>query len=270
MESGSKIKTEEKVKIKFKNYDVFCYLKKSKKEVALTKSNKLGFLKEFNLPKIVETSKKKKDWKFFHTSPDPIEFKNKDYSQLTWASVGIVPESIKFCPSKNIILHDVPLNNLPSNLGIDRALASWSAFKKNSSLKSKKQALIVIDAGTILSVTKITKQGEFAGGQLIAGLRLQLSSMANRALNLENPNIQAIPKETFQYETSNAMIRGSINGLIGLILQVNEETKLPIWLCGGDSEIILNELKNKNIDINHSPNLVLEGMIDIEQNLNSI
>ena len=215
-------------------------------------------------------SKIKKDWKYFHTSPNPIEFKDKDYSQLTWASVGPVPKNIKLCPLNKIILNNVPLSKLPSNLGIDRALASWSAFKRQSSLKSKDQDLIVIDAGTILSVTKITSKGEFAGGQLISGFRLQLSSMANRALNLETPIVNKIPNEIFQYETHNAMIRGSMNALIGLILKIFDETKLPIWMCGGDAPIILNELKNTNIHINHCPNLVLEGMIDLDKKINSI
>ena len=215
-------------------------------------------------------SKIQEKWKYFHTTPNPIEFKDKNYSQLSWASVGPIPEDIKLCPSKKINIDDIPLINLPSNLGIDRALASWSAFKKQSSVRNKKQDLIVIDAGTVLSVTKITKKGEFAGGQLISGLRLQLSSMAKGALNLETPIIKTIPTETFQYETRNAMIRGATNGLLGLILQINDEAKLPIWLCGGDAPIILNEFKNTNIDINHCPNLVLEGMIDIDQKINSI
>ena len=214
--------------------------------------------------------KKKKNWKYFHTSQNPIEFQDKDYSQLTWASVGSVPENIKLCPSKKINLDDVPLINLPSKLGIDRALASWSAYKKQSSFTSKEQDLIVIDAGTIMSVTKITKKGVFAGGELISGLRLQLSSMAKGSLNLENPIIKTIPVETFQHETKNAMVRGAINGLLGLILKIFEETQLPIWMCGGDAPLILNELKNTNIDINHSPNLVLEGMIDIYKKINSI
>ena len=215
-------------------------------------------------------SKIQNNWKFFHTSPNPIEFKDKDYSQLSWASVGTIPDNIQLSSSKKINLDYIPLINLPSTLGIDRALASWSAFKKQSYLKNKRQGLIVIDAGTILSVTRITKKGEFAGGQLISGLRLQLSSMANGAVNLEVPIIKTIPKETFQYETNNSMIKGSINGLLGIILQIFEETKLPIWLCGGDAPMILNELKNKKINIIHAPNLVLEGMIDIVQNLNSV
>ena len=215
-------------------------------------------------------SKIQEQWKYFHTSPNPIEFKNKDYSQVAWATVGLVPKNINLCSSNKIQLDDVPLTNLPSNLGIDRALASWSAFKKQSSFRNKQKDLIIIDAGTILSVTKITSTGAFAGGQLISGLRLQLSSMSHGALNLETPIMRKIPQETFQYETKNAMIRGAINGLLGLINQIFDETKLPVWLCGGDAPILLNELKNKNIDINYHPNLVLEGMIDIDQKINSI
>ena len=215
-------------------------------------------------------TKIQEDWKYFHTTPNPIEFKDKNYSQLSWASVGPIPKNIQLCPSKKINLDNIPLINLPSNLGIDRALASWSAFKKQSSLKNKEQDLIVIDAGTILSVTKITNKGEFAGGQLISGLNLQLSSMGNRAFNLETPAVKNIPNEIFQYETNNAMIRGSLNGLIGLILKLFEETKLPIWMCGGDAPMLLKELEDTNIDIKHCPNLVLEGMIDIDQKINSI
>lgn len=215
-------------------------------------------------------SRVNESWKFFHTAPNPAEFQDKDYSQLTWSSVGPIPKNIKLCPSKKINLTDVPITNLPSNLGIDRALASWSAFKKQSSIYSKQQDLIVIDAGTIMSITKITKKGAFAGGQLIAGFRLQLSAMATGALNLETPTINTIPKETFQYETKNAMLRGALSCLLGLILQIFEESKTPIWLCGGDAKILLNELKNKNINIKYAPNLVLEGMIDIHQKINSI
>ena len=62
--SESKITFRKKIKIHSKSYDIFCYLKKNKKQIALTKNNDLGFLKKFNLPKIKETSKKNKNWKF--------------------------------------------------------------------------------------------------------------------------------------------------------------------------------------------------------------
>jgi A/G-specific adenine glycosylase len=51
--------------IKEKKYDIFCYLNKKKKQIALTKKNKLGFLNNFILPEIKETKKRviNKNWK---------------------------------------------------------------------------------------------------------------------------------------------------------------------------------------------------------------
>ncbi len=208
-------------------------------------------------------SKIKNEWKYFHTSPNPIEFINKEPSKITWAAVGPIPTSIELDPSMRLSLNDIPLLNLPSNLGIDRALSAWSAFNKASYLSIKKEGLLIVDAGTILSITKITDQGEFAGGQLIAGLKLQLSSMAKGALNLKEPSMNIIPESPFQYKTENAMIKGSINALVGAIAQAYDETNLMIWLCGGDSSIIYKELINRSINVKHHPNLVLEGMVNI-------
>ena len=62
--SKLKARYKKKIKIKLKSYDIFCYLKKDKKQIALTKNNNLGFLNKFNLPQIKETSKINKSWKF--------------------------------------------------------------------------------------------------------------------------------------------------------------------------------------------------------------
>ena len=62
--SELKIGFKKKVKIKQKSYDIFCYLKKDTKQIALTKNNNLGFLKTFNLPQVKESSKINTSWKF--------------------------------------------------------------------------------------------------------------------------------------------------------------------------------------------------------------
>ncbi len=208
-------------------------------------------------------SKIKNEWKYFHTSPNAREFINKEPNQITWAAVGPIPKTINLNPSRRLSLNDIPLLNVPANLGIDRALSAWSAFQKASYLSICKEGLLIVDAGTILSITKIINKGEFAGGQLIAGLKLQLSSMAQGALNLEEPSINLIPEKTFQYKTEDAMIKGSINCLVGAIAKAYDETNFTIWLCGGDSSIIYKELINRSINVKHYPNLVLEGMVDI-------
>ena len=63
--SSKKITTKENKMIKKMNYDIFCYLN-SNEQIALTKENKISFLKNFNLPEMKETKKKIKDksWKF--------------------------------------------------------------------------------------------------------------------------------------------------------------------------------------------------------------
>ena len=59
--------------IKNKNYDIFCYINK-KKQIALTKNNQIGFLKNFNLPEIKETNNHTKDqnWKFLKNYKNSI------------------------------------------------------------------------------------------------------------------------------------------------------------------------------------------------------
>ena len=64
IKSPKKIKTTNKKKIKEMYYDIFCYLNKNK-QIALTKGNKINFLKNFNLPEIkkMKKIKKNKGWK---------------------------------------------------------------------------------------------------------------------------------------------------------------------------------------------------------------
>ena len=105
--SESKIKFKRKIKIQSKSYDIFCYLKKNKKQIALTKNNDLGFLKKFNLPKIKETSKKNKNWKFLCNYKNSIsnkklninlyyKFSSKIPTEYNWYSLN---KNNEFIPS---------------------------------------------------------------------------------------------------------------------------------------------------------------------------
>jgi len=105
--SKTKIKFKRKIKIQSKSYDIFCYLKKSKKQIALTKSNDLGFLKKFNLPKIQKASKKNKNWKFLCNYKNSIsnkklninlyyKFSSKIPSEYNWYSLN---KNNEFIPS---------------------------------------------------------------------------------------------------------------------------------------------------------------------------
>ena len=105
--SESKIRFGKKIKIQSKSYDIFCYLKKNKRQIALTKNNDLGFLKKFNLPKIKEISKKNKNWKFLCNYKNSIsnkklhinlyyKFTSKIPSEYNWYSLN---KNNEFIPS---------------------------------------------------------------------------------------------------------------------------------------------------------------------------
>jgi A/G-specific adenine glycosylase len=94
--SSKKITTKENKMIKKMNYDIFCYLNRNE-QIALTKENKISFLKNFNLPEIKETKKKIKDksWKFLKNYKNSISnlklninlyyrFSNKKPSNYNW------------------------------------------------------------------------------------------------------------------------------------------------------------------------------------------
>ena len=72
--SSSKIKTNKNKKIKVINYDIFCYLNKKKKQIALIKTNKTSFLKNFNLPLIkkMKNISYHKDWNFLKNYKNSI------------------------------------------------------------------------------------------------------------------------------------------------------------------------------------------------------
>ncbi len=207
-------------------------------------------------------------WQFAHTAPDPKKLESLDMTLLTWAAVGPIPANISLKPTNRLKIKDIPLLDLPPWLGIDRALGALGAFKKAKVHGINSHGLLIADAGTVLSLTKLSPDGAFQGGQLMAGLQLQLSAMAQGTQNLKQPGEQLLTSEMFPKSTSEAMQRGSLQALIGALVEAHQSTKLPLWLCGGDSTLIFNELQKRRIEAFHHPDLVLEGMIGIHNTVN--
>ena len=75
--SGKKFKQIKTLKTKIKNYNLFCYIDKTRKKIALTKEHNLGFLNKFYIPPIKESSinKKIKNWNFHSHFKDSISNK---------------------------------------------------------------------------------------------------------------------------------------------------------------------------------------------------
>ena len=105
--SSKKIRTTSKKMIKNKNYDIFCFLN-NKRQIALTKKNNLGFLKNFNLPMIKETNENNiRSWKLLNNYKNSIsnlqlninlyyKFSNKIPTKYKWYSLE---KNKEFIPS---------------------------------------------------------------------------------------------------------------------------------------------------------------------------
>jgi len=202
--------------------------------------------------------RKDNSYEFFHTLFDQKFPENINLKKLVWASVGKYP-TCKLLNNNEIKINNLTLKKMPDHIGIDRALACFAAHKIMEN-KYKKNILIV-DAGTTLSITKINNTGNLIGGQLLPGFTTQLISMDKNTKNLTVPKNIFIPNNNFETATFKAMLRGVYNSIFGAIkLSFNPKEDILI-ICGGDAkflgETIIKEIKNIIIE----PNLVMYGMI---------
>ena len=108
LKSSKKIKIDKRKKIKFMDYNIYCYLNK-KKQIALTKKNEISFLKNFNLPLIkkMNNNTNNEDWRFLKNYKNSIsnlslninlyyKFSNKIPKSYNWYSLN---NNKEFIPS---------------------------------------------------------------------------------------------------------------------------------------------------------------------------
>jgi type III pantothenate kinase len=196
--------------------------------------------------------------KFFHTKKEQKIPENIDLNQLIWASVGKLPNFL-LKKDNEIKTKDIQLSNLPDHFGVDRALACIAALKIIEN--PFKKDLLIADFGTILSITKLNSNGSIIGGQLLPGFLTQLKSMEQNTKYLKVPKKYDIPAKDFLINTEEAMLKGVINSLNGVINSLFNPKKDILIICGGDSQLVMKSLKTQKENIINAPNLVLEGMI---------
>jgi len=101
--SDKKFKQTKILKIKVKNYDIFCYIDKMKKKIALTKKHNLGFLDKFYLPPIKKSrsNKKIKNWNFHSNFKNSISNKKLNINLYYKFSLKIPAQHKWFSLKKN-------------------------------------------------------------------------------------------------------------------------------------------------------------------------
>lgn len=181
----------------------------------------------------------------WHTPP-PAQGWADGASLAAWSAVGAVPEQTGLDPARRIELGQVPLQALPPWLGIDRALVGWRAWQ------IAQAPVLVADAGTALSFTRVDGQGRFAGGRLLAGAGLQLQALGQGTAQLPAlPSLQAglgdsvgpDPVAAWPLTTEAALRSGVGWGLAAAIATAaqqvwQEEPACQLFLTGGDGALL--------------------------------
>lgn len=144
-----------------------------------------------------------------------------------------------------------------SVVGVDRLLAAAAAWNE------LKQACIVIDAGTAVTVDFVDGEGVFQGGAIMPGIAAMLRTMAISTDLLPDEGFEVPTGEPWGRNTIDAMRRGVHAAVSGGAWKLVERYALhyggfPLVIAtGGDAKTLFDddELVSRVV-----PDLVLQGM----------
>jgi type III pantothenate kinase len=171
---------------------------------------------------------------------------------------------------KLITLADIPLLNLYSTLGIDRALSVFGAGETYG------YPVLVIDGGTALTITGIDEHRRLIGGAIMPGLRLQLRSLSTGTAAL--PAVELPPQLPPRWSNDTP---GSISSGILYTVSAGIRDFIQDWqqlypqsqliFTGGDGKILVRYLQSNYDDrIKLDRQLLFRGLSAILPNNNTL
>jgi type III pantothenate kinase len=149
----------------------------------------------------------------------------------------------------------------PETLGMDRiaaAVGAWSLYPGKE--------LLVIDAGTAITMDRVSGEGIFLGGKISPGLRMRFEALHSFTDKL--PLVDSSTPWTFPgKETREAIAAGVLEGIVyemaGTIESLNQQyPQLQVIITGGDADFFAKNLKSP-IFVNFNLNITgLDRILD--------
>lgn len=152
----------------------------------------------------------------------------------------------------------------PSQLGADRWAALVAARRRASADTSAPGPVVVVNAGTAVTIDALDAGGVFRGGVILPGLRLMLQSLAEKSGALRVP---AGKFDDFPVNTGDAMYSGAVQAISGAIEQIRARLKrdgamVPCLLTGGAAGEVASHVGAPVEVVDH---LVLEGVLALAE-----
>ncbi len=145
----------------------------------------------------------------------------------------------------------------PVTLGADRWAALIGAWQ------ILRNACVVVNVGTTMTVDALSAEGAFLGGCIVPGPALMRDALARDTAHLAARVGQF---KIFPDNTGDAIVSGTVNALAGaverMVHYVAESTGVapPVLLSGGGAALIAARI---NAQVTVVDNLVLEGLLPI-------
>ncbi|MFN6140552.1 MAG: type III pantothenate kinase [Planctomycetota bacterium] len=195
--------------------------------------------------------------------------------------VTAIEKNAKFAPRETPIIYQIVNHRLvgiesdvdyPEKVGIDRLLAARAANAWNDSrckieMRSERSPVIVVQAGTALTVDWVDAHGRFQGGSILpgAGLALQyLAAGTDQLPWLPTDSIDRLPRLPGK-NTEEAIAAGVHASLVGGVRylveryrrEIGGSSQIPVVISGGDGRLVLEHIATP---ATYVENLVLLGL----------
>lgn len=150
---------------------------------------------------------------------------------------------------------EIEVNN-PLEIGSDLVANAVAAFQRS------RRDCIVVDFGTALTFTAISKQGRILGVAIAPGLRTALKALSDGTAKLPEVPLD-VPKSVLGQNTVQAMQAGTLIGYSGLVESMIRRIKQEV---NSDCHVIATGGLASILDPNHKqfdqvePNLTLDGL----------
>ena len=179
--------------------------------------------------------------------------------QLTPSVCAAVEAAVGRLPQRVDVDVPIPIGrqlDREALVGEDRLLNAAAAYDV------LKQACVVVDAGTAITVDFIDGAGTFHGGAIAPGAKMMLDALHARTAQL--PEVEpAKPEEAIGHNTVEAMRSGMFHGLRGMVRELTEQFaeragSFPtVVATGGDADLLFHgyELVDRVV-----PDLTLLGL----------
>lgn len=147
----------------------------------------------------------------------------------------------------------------PETLGNDRIANVVAA-----SVLYPNKNILIIDAGTCITIDFIDQNKEYQGGRISPGIEMRYKSLHKYTSNLPKLTISNTALQIGK-DTNSSIVSGVEKGVVAEIETIiddfkNENEDLFVIVTGGDTFFFENTLKNS---IFADPNLVLKGLNEI-------